>query len=348
MAGLKLMNNRPLVSFVICEHNTPVNFFREAITSVLNQTYTNIEIIIVDDKTTIDLDAQEFLKNPKITIIHNERNLGLAGSRNVGIAHSRGKYIAIMDTDDICKKDRIQKQVSYMEKHKKVVCLGSFVRLFGQRNVKQKYRIRSTEYYKTCLLFGNYPTLTNPSVLIRKEVFDNGVKYCEDLFSAEDYMMWVHLCEIGKIKVLPKILLSYRIREGQMSQIYRTNNLGPNGIIIRKYQLSKLGANDLSDVEFDLLAKDFTSVSVNINDYFNLLNKLLDKNLRTNYYDQKMFKKRVDVQKRMKIYHLHSFKEYKDSYKLMNKHDKKLMILTVITRPLNLFKKIAVKLDQLF
>lgn len=345
---MHIMKNRPLVSFVICEHNTPLEFFREAIKSVLNQTYANIEIIIVDDKTTINFDNEEVMKDPRIIVVHNEHNLGLAGSRNVGIAHSNGKYIAIMDTDDICKKDRIQKQVAYMEKHKKVVCLGSFVRLFGQRNVKQKYRIKSTNYYKTCLLFGNYPTLTNPSVLIRKEVFDNGVKYCEDLFSAEDYMMWVRLCEVGKIKVFPKILLSYRIREGQMSQIYRTNDLGPNGIIIRKYQLAKLGANDLNDTEFDLLVKDFTSSNVDINDYFNLLNKLLDKNLVTNYYDQKMFKKRINVQKRMKIYHLRSFQEYRESYKLMNNHDKKLMILTIITRPFNIFKKIAIKLDKLF
>lgn len=325
------MFNNPLVSFVICEHNTPVEYFREAIKSVLSQTYKNIEVVLVDDKTNIDLDSEELLKDKRIKTIHNETNMGLAASRNVGIANSNGKYIAIMDTDDICEPNRIAEQVKYMEKHSGVICAGSYVQLFGERTIKQKYSINSTDYYRCRLFFGNSPTLTNPSVVIRKEALEKyNIKYDESLFSSEDYMMWVRLSEIGKFHIIKKVLLNYRIRKGQMSQVYRCNGLGPNGIKIRNYQLKKIGFNE-SDAS--ILYKDYLLPDVDLVEYSNLLNKIYNFNKKSKYYNPRLFKKRINYQIKQKIYS----SKFKDIYSTASAKLKVYILWYELIRPFNIF-----------
>ena len=168
-----MKNNKPLLSVVMCEHNTPIDFFKDAIESVLSQTYRNFELIVVNDCST-DFDSKKkYLTDDRIIILQNSENLGLAASRNVGIRAASGKYVIIMDTDDVCLKSRLKEQMKYMERHPNVICAGSHVQLFGNRNIKQRYKIGNNEYYRCCLLFGNSPTITNPSVIIRSEVFKN-------------------------------------------------------------------------------------------------------------------------------------------------------------------------------
>lgn len=325
------MKSNPLVSFVICEHNTPVEYFREAMKSVLSQTYKNIEVILVDDVTNIELSSEKILNDKRVKVIHNKTNKGLAASRNVGVANSSGKYIAIMDTDDICEPNRIEEQVKFMEKHKDVICAGSYVRLFGERTIKQKYSINSTEYYRCCLFFGNSPTLTNPSVIIRKEALEKfGIKYDESLFSAEDYMMWVRLSEVGKFYIIKKILLNYRIRKGQMSQVYKCSGLGPNGIKIRNYQLSKIGF-DAPNVS--LLYKDHLLSDVDLVEYTKLLSKVYDSNKKSKYYKPRLFKKCVNYQIKQKIYS----SKFRNIYPSAPAKLKAYILWYELIRPFNIF-----------
>ena len=338
--------NNPLVSFVICEHNTPVEYFNDAIKSVINQTYKNLEIIIVNDCSNIDLDSLGVINfDKRIRIYNNARNLGLAASRNVGISHANGKYIAIMDTDDICFPNRIEEQVKYLEKHKDVICAGSYVQLFGKRNLIQKNKIKNNEYYRCCLFFNNSPTITNPSVLIRKEALDiHRIKYDERLYSAEDYMMWIRLSDVGKVTIIKKTLLKYRIRDGQMSEIYRTDGLGDNGKTIRRYQLEKIGAiNSLTDEELGIIESNYRSEKVLPISYFNILMKIKKTNLKSLYYNPKTFSKRIRQQWKMKIYSIKNFQIFKTLIKSLPFFEKIYALLVEIFRPLNIFKRLFSK-----
>ena len=329
-------SNQPIVSFVICEHNTDPEFFKEAILSVIEQTYSNLEIIIVDDCThTISFD-DDFLHDERIKIIKNERNIGLAGSRNVGINASHGKYIAIMDTDDICEPNRIATQVDYMEKHPDVVCAGSYIELFGKRNGKEKYIIDDNDYYRCCLLFGNSPTISNPSSIIRKEVLKrNNISYDESLKTAEDYMMWVTLSQYGKLRIIKKVLLNYRIRSGQMSEIYRREDLDDNHWKIVKKQLNCLGINEISKEKEMFIRTNFKSETINPYDYYLWLQELISANEKTHFFNQRSFKKRIKEQWKQKVYNIRSFTVFKSLFKKLS-FTKKIQVLWFeFVRPFN-------------
>ena len=95
-------------------------YIKEKIKSILNQTYTNIEIVIVYDdiiKNDLNYLNENYSKNKNIKIIVNDRNIGAGQSRNIGIANSKGKYIAFIDADDLWDKEKISKQIEYMKKN---------------------------------------------------------------------------------------------------------------------------------------------------------------------------------------------------------------------------------------
>lgn len=330
----------PLVSVVICEHNTPQVFFEEAIRSVLEQTYKNFEIIVIDDCSDSSNCTLPILSDQRIRIYKNNTNLGLAASRNKGISLSGGKYIAIMDTDDICSPDRLERQVDYMEKHLNVVCSGSYVRLFGQRNCKQRYQIRNTDYYRCCLLFGNSPTLTNPSVMIRRELFSNGVVvYDESLKTAEDYDMWTQLSKCGDIRIIKKVLLKYRIREGQMSQVFRSDKMNEYNWKITKKQLLSLGYKNIERDE-DLIRCRFTDRCIEPFKYLVFLKELIDANSKSKYFNEKQLVKRCKFQWKQKVYSITSLSDFKGLLKQLDSREKIQVIMWCILRPFNLFYKI--------
>ena len=100
-----------LVSVIMGNYNTPVSYLRESIDSILAQTYTDFELIIVDDASTDDSPAVlESYDDPRIRILYNEENLGLAKSLNRALDICRGEFVARMDSDDICLPERFEKQ----------------------------------------------------------------------------------------------------------------------------------------------------------------------------------------------------------------------------------------------
>lgn len=330
----------PLVSVVICEYNTDIKYLRDAINSVLAQTYTNFELIIVDDCSSTNYSKEDFLSDPRVRVIKNKINMGLAASRNIGIDNSFGKYIAIMDTDDICHKNRLSIQVRFMEKHANVVCAGTYVKLFGNRKCKQKYSIKNTDYYRCCLLFGNSPTVTNPSVIIRSELFKNKkVRYDEQLKTAEDYDMWVQLSQNGDIKIIKKVLLDYRIRDGQMSEVFRSKDLNQYNWSIMKKQLNCLG-HDVSMVGETFLRKDFKDTSIDAFSYFNFLNSLVKANQKTGFYNVVSLRKRCKQQWKQKVYSTVNQGQLKFLLSKISFSKRMQIYMWIILRPLNIIYRI--------
>ena len=219
-----------LVSVLMCVYNTPIEFLKEAINSILDQTYKNLEFVIVDDASDLAevvsyLDYVSEVDN-RITLLHNKTNLGLTKSLNVGLDRCNGVYIARMDSDDISLPERIHKQVEYMESHPDVALLGSNIISFGE-GIREndsstiEDRCDDPEIYRISSMFEN-PGPPHSSFMFRASLLkEKKIKYREDIKKAQDYGIIVDILKVGGIiNKIKTPLVKYRVHGGQIT----TNN----------------------------------------------------------------------------------------------------------------------------
>lgn len=214
----------PMVSVLMSVYNEPEEWMREAIDSILGQTFTDFEFIIVNDNPERKLNREvlsDYAKQDKrIVILENEENIGLTKSLNKGLKVAKGKYIARMDADDISLPERLKKQVDFMENHEKVIVCGTDVEYFGNRNlmrhdwIKQNNRdIKAQMLLTSCFV--------HPSVVIRHEVLlKRRVCYDVDYQQSQDYRLWERLSDYGEFFNIKERLLKYRISYNQVSFHY--------------------------------------------------------------------------------------------------------------------------------
>lgn len=208
----------PFVTVFMPVYNSG-KYLVEAIESILRQTYRNLELLIVDDGSTDhSIEIIETFADPRIRLIKNDQNRGIPFTRNVGLKEARGKYLAIMDSDDISHPERIERQVAYLENHPAIDVVGTFYVQFSE-NRKKKVAVPfiQPEELKLMLLF--YNPIANPSVIMRKETLDKyQLRYDEDYFVAQDYQLWSQLIKVGNICILPEYLLFYRFGHENISK----------------------------------------------------------------------------------------------------------------------------------
>jgi glycosyltransferase involved in cell wall biosynthesis len=246
-------------------------YLREAIESMLNQTYTNFEFLIINDGST---DTTEeiilYYKDERIRYVKNEQNLKLIASLNKGLDLANGKYIARMDADDISLPERLEKQVEYLEKNPEIGVLGSWVKTIGltqNKEIKFKSGYNNVRFE---LFFQNY--LHHPSVMRSRDVlFQHNLKY-ENFIHAEDYAFWIKLSNYTKIDILPEFLLLYRLHGNNISEVH---------VEFQKKQTSQLRRIQLSDLGIELL-----------DDELKLYESFLDDDL---FYSSDEFKKILSI-----------------------------------------------------
>lgn len=191
-------------------------FLREAIESILNQTFTDFEFLIINDGSTDrSVEIINSYKDPRIRLVHNERNIGLVPTLNKGLDLSRGQYIARMDCDDISLPDRLQKQVAYMDANSDIDICGTWFRHFGKTGESTIFLPENHEDIKCGLLF--YTPMAHPSIIIRKnKLLGNNLYYDPTYNNAEDYELWVRSLEYLKFHNIGKTLLLYRLHDKQV------------------------------------------------------------------------------------------------------------------------------------
>jgi len=213
----------PLVSIIMPTYNHG-RFIGEAIASVLNQTYKNFELIIIDNYS--DDDTEKIItsyEDDRIKYSKFRNNGIIAASRNHGIKHSHGEYIAFLDSDDIWLPGKLEKQVYQLTSCDKIAfsyVLFSFI--FEDGSVKgifpkTKNRFRGNIFESLYLK----AIIPNSAVVVRREVFDELGLLDEDprLVAAEDYDMWLRIAQTKLIDyVNQKPLLLYRVRERSISK----------------------------------------------------------------------------------------------------------------------------------
>jgi glycosyltransferase involved in cell wall biosynthesis len=202
----------PLVSVIITAYNAE-KFIQEAIDSIINQTYSNWELILINDFSSDRTGAffTEIKKqDSRVKIITNSENLGRAKSRNRGLELAKGEYIAILDADDVSLTDRLEKQVTFLEKNTSIFLVGTGAtkinedgKVIGYHNpICSDIEVKKTLSMRNCIY--------HSSVMFRK----TSVRYREKFPFSQDYDFYLQLLAENKnLTNIPEKLLKYRIVE---------------------------------------------------------------------------------------------------------------------------------------
>lgn len=184
----------------------------EAVTSILNQSFSDFEFIIINDgstdKTKVILDQFE-ADDSRIRVIHQE-NKGLTVSLNRGIGKACGRFIARQDADDISLPERFEKQLSFLRSHPGVVLCGTW---FIENNEGMGQKIRKYPLNDLSLRrdikYANH--FCHPSVIFLKDAFNKAGGYDENFPTAQDFELWIRMAQTGKMANIPEVLIEKRI-----------------------------------------------------------------------------------------------------------------------------------------
>ena len=220
------------VSIIMSSYNSE-KYIRSCINSILNQSFNDFELIIIDDASSDKTrDIIKSYQDKRIVFIQNNSNLGLTKNLNKAIKMSKGKYIARIDSDDVCVKERLAVQYDFMEKHPKVDVIGSNAYLINENNriigitdeaVSEK-KIFSKAPLMNPLL---HPTVMMRSSLIKQYYYNENYRVCQD------FELWNRLLLQHKIVSIKKPLVYYRLnsegatRKAKMNIQERISILSP-------------------------------------------------------------------------------------------------------------------------
>ncbi len=261
------LSKNPAITVLMSVRNGE-KYLEGAVASILNQTFTDFEFIIIDDSST-DGTAKILaaFKDPRIILLKNETRAGLTKSLNKGLKISHAIYVARMDADDITLSNRLEIQKKFLDENLGIVCVGSATTVISKRGVVlgQKQVIQNPEVLKFRLITANQ--LAHPTVMFRKETIMNVGAYNEKYEYVQDFELWCRLSRNGHlITNISQPLVLYRFHDTSVTQ----------------NQASK-------DLAYDLVLKiirDNISTYIQPNEtYFLALTKLLHKNIVSNLKD---------------------------------------------------------------
>lgn len=258
----------PLVSVILPVYNSS-DFIFDSLSSILNQSLKDFELIIINDGSTdnsenIILNFNDY----RIKYLKNEKNIGLVNTLNIGIEFASGKYIARMDSDDIAHPLRLQSQVKFLEENEKIGIVGSFVQIITSKGTNSYRGFElpiDNRNIKTYLFFHN--PFVHPSVLIRADILKN-FTYSNDFTLAEDYFLWVKILEIYNGFNISSKLLNYRIHSNNVSS--KNKQIQNQSLYkIYSYLLSKYFVTDLekmTDLHFKFCVQN-NEINISASDY---------------------------------------------------------------------------------
>lgn len=209
----------PVVSVLMPVYNAE-GYVKEAINSILNQTFKDFELVVLNDASgDSSKDAILSFQDTRIRYIENEQNKGLSFSRNRLLSEARGEYIAWLDADDIAYPTRLAEEYRFLEEHPDYAMVASWARLVDATGKPTGNFIKSyipDEYLSALLLFVNY--FVQSSVLLRKSCLPE-VHYRPEFPPTEDYEFWVRIAAKYPVAILSKTLVDYRIHTTNVSSV---------------------------------------------------------------------------------------------------------------------------------
>lgn len=228
----------PRISVVMPLYNN-AKFIEESVESVLQQTYKNFELIIIDDCSKDgSIKRIEKYQDPRIKIIRNNKNIGVAKSLNKGLGIAKGEYIARCDSDDVNLPQRLNKQLKFLSKHKDCIVVGSNALLINERGRKVGVtnQPQTDPDIRKNILIRN--PIIHPSTMYRRDLISKIGSYRAFFNGVEDYDLWFRVINRGKIYNMGEILIKRRIHK---NVITRKNHLKIEvmAIVLRLLNINK-------------------------------------------------------------------------------------------------------------
>lgn len=295
------------ISVVMPTYNTETEMLRQAVESILSQTFREFEFLIIDDGSTNEsVDYLNSLRDERIRLIRNPVNLGITKSLNVGLKEAKGKYIARMDADDISLPTRFEKQYAYMEAHPDVILCGARVAFFKDvppPPVEKTGEARlDMDEYRIALLFEN-PGPYHPTAFFRHQsLLVHHLQYDESLVYAQDYGMWESISHFGQISVLQNVLLNYRWHDKQITSRHREKQVQCDKDVKRRQLNALLGSVTEEELDLHFVHSSLNSHAVIGTEIVRWYANLLKANKEKHIYRQRKLKRRIQTIKEKLVY----------------------------------------------
>ncbi len=336
-------NSEIKIDILMCVYNSGKHL-RNALESVLNQTYSNFNLIIVTDPCTdnsIEILREFEGKYNNIKLKINQERSGFIGSLNQGVEICQSKYIMRMDTDDLIHPQRIEKQLLYMLEHPEIDVLSSYMKSFNESGELDsiKYR-KNNDEHKVCSLF--YSPLSHAASMFKSNVLKK-LKYREGYLFAEDYDLWTRVLDEYKTDVFEEELYLYRLHEEQTNIDSNRQKLNLTLNKIASNLLNNLFENiDEKTIQFHVEnCMNMSSLEeINFIKFDQHINKILKENEKSMKLNSKIFNSFVFKNYWLKLLELNSKKT--SWIKLL-----KLLISSVNQLGLLAFLKLNFKLKYL-
>lgn len=297
------MKNNTIVSVIMPVYNC-VAYIEDAVSCVLNQTFTDFELLIIDDASTDG--TTTILKkftDTRIKLILKPVNQGVSSAVNDGFRLAKGKYIARMDGDDVIVKERLEKQVDILDNNPNIYICGSLVQYFGNSNSVVSFKETHEEIITELLLYCSI--CMGASMFRRKEL--SSYFFDENKKSGEDYDFWTKVAWLGEIYNIQEVLLLYRMHDNQASKQHKQQQI-LDDIEIRLFLFKKIHY-DVNRYPDELIVKMLLlNQSITIKDlvlFLRWLQELIISNNSTQIFPQKELNKVLCKIKRSLLFSLY-------------------------------------------
>ena len=291
------------------------SYVKEAIGSVLRQTYRDFELMVIDDCSTDDTVAMvRSIEDPRIRIMQNEKNVGLAENLNRGLSHITTEYVARMDGDDIAEPFWLEKEVAVLDNNPDIgICSGGFER-FGT----VKSLVRFPERHEDCMA----NMLFECSVIVptfRMSLYrDLGLRYSTDAFPAEDYRFWAECLRVTKIYNIQATLFRYRMHPTQICTARREEQQRKVAQV-RRYMLEWL-SSDFTEGEKQYYTGAFMAPQIatkqDLYERKAFCQNMVEQNRSIGHFSEEALRRRLDKHLRLTLYNTIVDRYFKKRYTL--------------------------------
>jgi len=270
------------------------SYVGQAIESLLSQTYTDFELIIVNDASTDNsLQIAKSYTDPRIKIVENERNMGIVYSRNKGLSIAIGNFIAPFDSDDIAYPDKFKIQINFLIRNPDYGMIGSWAKMIDNKGklLKKKWKLNApSKRIPAILLFRNY--FVQSSIVMRREAIPMG-GYKTGYDVVEDYIMWIETADRFKTWNYPSYLIQYRVHPKSATNS-DDNRMIQRDIRVYEYIFEKIGLKaDNASIQLLLKIKSDEKIAcqTELEKIEKFLIFILNHNLLHNLFNQKELSK---------------------------------------------------------
>jgi glycosyltransferase involved in cell wall biosynthesis len=289
----------PRIAVVLPVYNGE-KYIEEAIQSVLDQTFADFVLLVIDDGSTDrTLEVLSTFRDARLQIIRFPAHRGLVPALNTGIIESRSEFIARMDADDICMPQRFERQVAFLLEHPQIGLCGTWTRSFGDEGCDMHPPIKP-EDVRARLFFGW--AMDHPSIMMRRDLLEqHGLSYDSNFRHVEDFDFFIRAAEVTNLANLPEVLLRTRAHSQEVSVIHRDEQVPTEARLLARQLRSLMPDATQEEETFHLRLLTGTvdaSILTRAGQWLMCLDRANQRRLR---YNQAAFRREL----RRKLYDVH-------------------------------------------